>query len=119
MGRVMVTVIWSMGMTPLSTEIKIRGKLVSGNTETGMVKTRYPPSSASVMIRKMTEREWRANQYRGFSCGRSLFIAVALFRGRLFLLRRRLGTLDRHLGVIRQPITARGNYFFAFRDSRE
>src|SRR5579885_2589491 len=37
MGRVMVTIIWSIGMTPLSTAITMRGKLVSGKTETGMV----------------------------------------------------------------------------------
>jgi hypothetical protein len=41
----------------------MRGKLVDGNTETGIVKARYPPSNASVRIRKITERECRANQY--------------------------------------------------------
>jgi hypothetical protein len=63
MGRVMVTIIWSIGMTPLSTAIRIRGKFVEGKTETGIVKARYPPSSASVRIRKITERECRVNQY--------------------------------------------------------
>src|SRR5712692_4995450 len=43
MGRVMVTIIWSVGMTPLSTAIRIRGKFVAGKTATGL--------------------EWRANQY--------------------------------------------------------
>jgi len=58
----MVTIIWSMGITPLSTATKIRGKFVSGKTETGMVNARYPPSSASVKIKKITDLECRANQ---------------------------------------------------------
>ena len=37
MGRVMVTIIWSIGITPLSTPITTRGKSVVGNTEIGMV----------------------------------------------------------------------------------
>ena len=65
-GRVTVTIIWSMGMTPLSTAISTRGKFVEGNTDTGMVKARYPPSRASVRIRKMTGREWRATQCSDF-----------------------------------------------------
>ena len=40
MGRVTVTIIWSMGITPLSTAIRTRGKLVVGNTETGIVNAR-------------------------------------------------------------------------------
>ena len=40
MGRVMVTIIWSIGMTPLSTAIRMRGKLVAGKTDTGMVNAR-------------------------------------------------------------------------------
>ena len=40
MGRVTVTIIWSMGITPLSTPIRMRGKSVAGNTDTGMVKAR-------------------------------------------------------------------------------
>src|SRR5882757_5069741 len=39
-GRVTITRIWSMGITPLSTAIKIRGKFVAGKTETGMVEAR-------------------------------------------------------------------------------
>src|SRR5207237_1227223 len=37
-GRVMVTCICSMGITPLSTPITTRGKLVSGNTAIGTEK---------------------------------------------------------------------------------
>src|SRR4029077_1737004 len=37
MGRVIMTIIWSMGITPLSTAIRMRGKLVVGKTATGMV----------------------------------------------------------------------------------
>src|SRR5215831_13659023 len=62
-GRVMVTIIWSMGITPLSTAIRILGKFVVGNTDTGMVNARYIPTSASVMMTKMTGLECRANQY--------------------------------------------------------
>src|SRR5258706_10751652 len=40
MGRVMVTSIWSMGITPLSTPTTTRGKSVFGNTEMGMVRAR-------------------------------------------------------------------------------
>src|ERR1700751_1080350 len=54
-GRVIVTIIWSMGITPLSTAIRMRGKFVEGNTDTGIVKARYPPSRASVRIRKITD----------------------------------------------------------------
>src|SRR4029077_12132354 len=66
MGRVIVTIIWSMGMTPLSTAISTRGKFVLGNTDTGMVNARYPPSSARVRIRKIIGREWRATQCSDF-----------------------------------------------------
>ena len=40
MGRVMVTIIWSIGITPLSTPMTTRGKSVVGKTEIGMVKAR-------------------------------------------------------------------------------
>src|ERR1700746_405211 len=40
MGRVIVTIIWSIGITPLSTAIRMRGKLVDGNTDTGTVNAR-------------------------------------------------------------------------------
>ena len=33
----MVTSIWSIGITPLSTPMRMRGKSVLGKTETGMV----------------------------------------------------------------------------------
>jgi hypothetical protein len=39
-GRVTVTIIWSMGITPLSTPITMRGKSVVGNTATGRVNAR-------------------------------------------------------------------------------
>src|SRR6266849_10522225 len=53
-------------MTPLSTAIRIRGKLVAGKTATGTVKARYPPINARVTVKKTTDREWRANQYGDF-----------------------------------------------------
>ena len=40
MGRVTVTSICSTGITPLSTPITTRGKLVSGKTEMGTLKAR-------------------------------------------------------------------------------
>src|SRR6266496_4824367 len=39
-GRVMVTIIWSIGITPLSTPITTRGKFVSGKTAMGIVNAR-------------------------------------------------------------------------------
>src|SRR5258708_38263016 len=53
-------------MTPLSTAIRIRGKLVAGKTATGTVKARYPPINARATGRKMTDRECCANQYGDF-----------------------------------------------------
>src|SRR5271166_6556166 len=51
-GCVMVTIIWSMGITPLSTPTMMRGKLVEGNTDTGMLNARYPPTNARMRMRK-------------------------------------------------------------------
>src|SRR5216110_3753092 len=61
-GRVMVTIIWSIGITPLSTAMRMRGKLVVGKTEIGIVNARYPPRAAMVRIRNTNGFEWRANQ---------------------------------------------------------
>src|SRR5258706_2427139 len=57
-----------MGITPLSTAISTRGKFVEGNTDTGIVKARYPPSRASVRIRKIIGREWRDTQCSDLFC---------------------------------------------------
>src|SRR6478672_1524054 len=62
-GRVTVTIIWSMGITPLSTAITTRGKSVDGKTDTGMVKARYAPTAATTTTRKMSDCEFRVNQY--------------------------------------------------------
>ena len=51
-GRVIVTIIWSIGITPLSTARRIRGKFVVGKTATGILNARYPPSAAMVRMRK-------------------------------------------------------------------
>src|SRR5207248_9203023 len=56
MGRVMVTCIWSIGATPLSTPTTMRGKSVDGKTATGMDVARYAPITTSVMITKMMGR---------------------------------------------------------------
>src|SRR5579864_4947026 len=60
-GRVMVTIIWSMGITPLSTPTMIRGKSVVGKTEIGMVNARYAPTQPMTMIRNRIDFELRAN----------------------------------------------------------
>ena len=39
-GRVIVTIIWSIGITPLSTPIRTRGKFVAGKTSTVTVNAR-------------------------------------------------------------------------------
>src|SRR6266852_1019866 len=61
-GRVMVTSIWSMGMTPLSTPITMRGKSVLGKTATGILKARYAPTRAMLMVTNKMGRESLRNQ---------------------------------------------------------
>ena len=61
-GRVIATSICSIGITPLSMPMMMRGKLVVGNTATGRVTAATIPIAASVEIRKMIDVEWRANQ---------------------------------------------------------
>src|SRR5438876_10487907 len=88
MGRDTVTIIWSMGMTPLSTAIRTRGKSVVGKTDTGMVKARYAPNRAKVTIRKMTGLECRAIQWSEFG------EFTQLLRGGYFSLLSPLGAFD-------------------------
>ena len=81
-GRVMITSIWSMGMTPLSMPMTMRGKSVFGKTATGIVKARYAPTSMRVTIKNRMGRESLWNQgasglldgcaARGESGGRSM-----------------------------------------------
>ena len=52
-----MTIIWSIGITPLSTPITTRGKLVCGNTEIGMVNARYAPAAARTRTRKTSDLE--------------------------------------------------------------
>src|SRR5262249_22400462 len=61
-GRVIVTSIWSIGATPLSTPITIRGKLVSGNTEIGIENPKYVPTTARAMAKNRMGRDSRSNQ---------------------------------------------------------
>src|SRR5437773_10211574 len=72
-----------MGITSLSAEMMTRGKFVSGNTDTGIVKTKYAPTKARVRVRKMTDLEWRVNQYSETGSGAvrpdSNLIVLALF----------------------------------------
>src|SRR5205814_7039528 len=56
-GRVTVTSIWSIGITPLSAAIRILGKLVVGKTATGIVNARYTPSVATVTMRNISDFE--------------------------------------------------------------
>src|SRR5579885_1251068 len=53
-GRVTVTIIWSIGMTPLSAAIRILGKFVVGKTAIGIWNARYAPKAAMVMIRNIS-----------------------------------------------------------------
>jgi len=62
MGRVMVTSICSIGMTPFSTPTMIRGKLVVGKTATGIPIAAYTPAMPRIKIRKTMDFECRANQ---------------------------------------------------------
>ncbi len=60
MGRVIVAIISSAGMTPLSTRMTTRGKLVCGNTEDGMWKAAYAPARQSARQRKTIATPLRA-----------------------------------------------------------
>src|SRR6266404_4073146 len=60
--RVMVTSIWLMGITPLSTPTMMRGKLVVGNTAIGNENASYTPTTASIIIRNMIDFECLVNQ---------------------------------------------------------
>src|SRR5882724_9380676 len=51
-GRVIVTIIWSIGITPLSTARTRRGKFEVGKTATGILNARYAPRAAMVRIKK-------------------------------------------------------------------
>src|SRR5437773_492750 len=54
MGRVIVAIISSLGMTPLSTRMTTRGKLVCGKTEDGMVQAaRMPPRHKQAVRKRM------------------------------------------------------------------
>jgi hypothetical protein len=61
-GRVIATSICSIGVTPLSTPMMMRGKSVVGNTATGSVSASYTPITVRIPIRKMIDFECRANQ---------------------------------------------------------
>jgi hypothetical protein len=56
MGLVMVTCIWSTGMTPLSMPMTTRGKLVSGKTAMGMLRGEDDAGAASTMMKKRMVR---------------------------------------------------------------
>src|ERR1700722_15170741 len=61
-GRVMVTSIWSIGMTPLATPMMIRGKLVEGNTAMGIESASYTPTATRTKKRKRIDFECGENQ---------------------------------------------------------
>src|ERR1700730_7323424 len=110
-----------IGITPLSTAIRIRGKLVVGNTDTGIVKARYPPKSATVMIRNITDFECRTNQYEDSGCVTRasvprLFLVIGILRflrgrGRWLLVLTRSRFLNLNSSVIWEPIRACGHDF--------
>jgi hypothetical protein len=59
MGRVMVAIISSAGMTPLSTRMTTRGKLVCGNTDDGILNAAYIPARHRAVQIKAMDRAWR------------------------------------------------------------
>jgi hypothetical protein len=61
-GRVIDTSICSIGMTPLSMAMMMRGKFVVGKTATGSVRPSYTPTAHRTPIRNMIDVAWRANQ---------------------------------------------------------
>src|SRR5271165_1778269 len=122
-GRVIVTIIWSIGITPLSTPMMTRGKSVVGKTEIGMVKARYAPAAASTSTRNTSDLEKRVNQKRS-SVGRAVrscrnqdrslagTLILPLVAGRFGRCRPRRRS-DLHLRVIRQRIAAIDDQRFA------
>src|SRR6267142_4711814 len=58
MGLVMVAIISSAGMTPLSMRMTTRGKLVCGKTEDGMVMAEKMPARQRARITKVMLFEW-------------------------------------------------------------
>src|SRR5215471_4532514 len=115
-GRVIVTIIWSMGMTPLSMAITIRGKSVDGKTDTGMVRARKTPASAVAMITKITDLELSISQLRALgvrtstpflTLGSSAMRSVLgfVFFGIAFTARG-VGLLYLDFGLVRQPVRA-------------
>src|SRR4051812_49779744 len=59
MGLVMVAIISSAGITPLSMRMTTRGKLVCGKTEEGMVMAEKIPARQSANTMKVMLLEWR------------------------------------------------------------
>ncbi len=58
-GRVIVAIISSAGMTPLSTRTMTRGKSVCGKTEDGSVSAAQIPATQSATQRKTIAAAWR------------------------------------------------------------
>src|SRR6266850_3104237 len=58
MGLVMVAIISSAGMTPLSMRMTTRGKLVCGKTEEGMVKAEKTPARQRASTTNMMLLAW-------------------------------------------------------------
>src|SRR6266568_1224275 len=71
-GRVTEICICSIGITPFSTPIMIRGKFVVGNTEIGTENARNAPRHVSAMITKIVAFAFRVSQWpsASFECRR-------------------------------------------------
>src|SRR6266576_3762074 len=95
-GLVMVAIISSAGMTPLSMRMTTRGKLVCGKTEEGMVMAEKTPARQSVKTTKVMLLAWRVAR---LPMKEILFMGAA--GGRLFL--------NVHFGFLRQAIGAFGD----------
>src|ERR1017187_8094926 len=106
MGLVTVTSIWSMGKTPLSMPTTMRGKFVSGKTETGMVSARYAPTAIRVRMTKMMGLPWREVQ-----CGASGWVTgslIGIWLGLVFLLALARGRFRRGILVFVRGFLHRG-----------
>src|SRR5215469_4389295 len=133
-GRVIVTIIWSIGITPLSIPITMRGKSVDGNTATGIVRASYAPTSATTMMAKTTDLELRANHCRvlGVSLARgvcrtsaplltsglsAMSVLVLVFFAGVAFPGCRAGSLDLHLGLVGQSVSTLTYHLFAGLDT--
>ena len=122
-GLVMVTCIWSTGITPLSTPMTTRGKLVSGKTEMGILPARYRPAALSTMMKNRIVVAWRVTQnvWPDVVRDSGKYVTFHLPRcpGKALVVIGRIGSGDLHLGAVVHAVRALGDHLVAGRESAQ